>query len=531
MTAHAGQATTLTRSNEGATAGSSSSVSPLGATSGLPASAMRIALLDKPAVAPRHSSFIIHRSAFFLLLLLFLSLAGCTTFGGAKPQTASGDLSAEQRDWWAANRDRARYVPGKGYYVEGTSGYFDESGRQVTSSLSSGGFADEEDETEDFWSQFNGDRMKKRWKKMVGRGPNEKVARAAYAEAEQLSAARKFEDAAEKYEVAYDRWPDSPLEEEAMFRAGEARFFADHYSKAEDRYSQLTKKYPGTPEMDKISKRRFAIGQFWEKYHQHNPNWPTTPNLADNTRPLFDTQGHALRVYEQIRLDDPTGPLADDALMAMASNYFTRGRWEDADYYFGLLRNEYPKSEHQFNAHRLGLMAKLMKYQGPDYEGSPLKEADELAKQLLTQFPTELGNERERVVQTRAELRHQEALREFQTAQYYEKGEYYGASRMYYEQVAKAYPDTKLAQDARARLGEIQQYPASPEPMFSWVKDLLPASKKFGPEIKPEPTQTGGALADSSPTSKPLAEQAVENEQKGFDAREQARRDEENRSR
>jgi len=435
---------------------------------------------------------------------------------------ATGEITPQQREWWEANRERARYVPGKGYYVEGTSGYFDETGRPVTSPLSSGGFADEEDEGEDFMSNFTGDKMQKRWKKMIGRGPNEHVARAAYAEAETLFKARKYSEAGKKYDVAFDRWPDSPLEEEAMYKAGSSRFFADEYSKAEDRYEQLTKKYPGTRHMDQISKHRFAIGQYWEKYHEYNPNWPTTPNVADNTRPMFDTQGHALRVYEQIRLDDPTGPLADDSLMAIASNYFTRGRWEDADYYFGLLRNEYPKSDHQFNAHRLGLMAKLMKYQGPDYEGAPLKEADELAKQLMVQFPVELGAERARIAQTRAELRHQEALRDFQTAQYYEKGKYYGASKMYYENVAKTYPDTKLAVESKTRIGEIAQYPASPEPMFSWVQDLLPASKKYGPDVKMNPVQQGTAVAGAPiPSDGSVAQQQQQ-------ANEQARRDEAN---
>ena len=406
-------------------------------------------------------------------LALLLTLAGgCSTFTKKKQEPIPMSLTAEQRAWWEANRAQARYVPGKGYYVEGVTGYFDEQGRPVTSSLSTGGFADEEGEHDDFWSNFSAEKMKKRYKKAIGKGPNEKYARARFEEAEALYRQKEFAKAAAKYEEAYDRWPDSPLEEDCYFKAAEARFFADQYSKAEDNYELLTKKYAGTPMMDVVSKRRFAIAKYWEQNHNASPHWPTTPNVSDKTRPWFDTQGHALRVYEQIRLDDPTGPLADDAMMAIATNYFTRGRWEDADYYFGLLRSEYPKSDHQFNAHRLGLMAKLMKYQGPDYEGAPLQEADDLAKQLVTQFPTELGAERERIVQTRAEIRHQEALRDFQTAQYYDKGEYYGASRIYYDSVARAYPDTKLANESQSRLAQIKGLPAAPKPIWSWLQNL-----------------------------------------------------------
>jgi len=84
-------------------------------------------------------------------------------------------------------------------------------------------------------------------------------------------------------------------------------------------------------------------------------------------------------VYEQIRLNDPTGSLADDSIMATANSHFVHGEWDDADYHYGLLRTEYPRSEYQYQAHLLGLRCKLLRYQGPGYDNSPLVEADELA--------------------------------------------------------------------------------------------------------------------------------------------------------
>ena len=89
-----------------------------------------------------------------------------------------------------------------------------------------------------------------------------------------------------------------------------------------------------------------------------------TPNGYDQTRPWLDTLGHAIKTYDNIRLNDPTGPRADDAIMATANIYFQRGRFDDADYHYSLLRREYPRSELQFEAHLLGLQAKLRKYQG-----------------------------------------------------------------------------------------------------------------------------------------------------------------------
>ena len=74
-----------------------------------------------------------------------------------------------------------------------------------------------------------------------------------------------------------------------------------------------------------------------------------------------------------------------------ANAFFVRGRWSDADYYYTLLRNDYPKSEFQVQAHLLGLAMKLKLYQGPDYDGKALLEADELIDQMLVPVSARAG--------------------------------------------------------------------------------------------------------------------------------------------
>jgi hypothetical protein len=65
---------------------------------------------------------------------------------------------------------------------------------------------------------FKGDNIKKRWKKMVGRGPDEEVAREALAAGDALFREGRYAAAIPKYKVAIDRWPDSALEEDAMWQ-------------------------------------------------------------------------------------------------------------------------------------------------------------------------------------------------------------------------------------------------------------------------------------------------------------------------
>jgi outer membrane protein assembly factor BamD (BamD/ComL family) len=422
-----------------------------------------------------------HAPTLLAVVTMLLAVSGCAMFQSPKAPTGAREpLTTEQRAWWEANKQHARYVPGRGFYVEGISGYFDENGRPLASVSGKEDSFDDDTQSNRWISEA---KIKRGARKLVGRGANEAVARAAYAEGEAHYQKKEYAAAGKKFTKAYDRWPDSPLEEDALFMAAESYFFADQYQKAEDAYGMLIKKYPSTTRLDQVVNRRFAIGRYWELHHASNPHWPVTPNFTDKTRPWFDTAGHALKIYERIRLDDPNGPLADDATMATANFHFVNGRFEDADYFYTLLRTEFPKSDFQYHAHLFGLKAKMLKYQGADYDGQPLKESEELAKQLVQQFPRELGADMERIRTMQAEIRRESANREFALGEFYHKGKYYGASKMYYQQVARDYPETELAKQSLARLEEARGAPDVPEDRFAWLTGLFPESQKLGPSI------------------------------------------------
>ena len=426
----------------------------------------------------------IERCAWLGLLLLGVGhVAGCAAWRKAPEQVVEEPATPEQQAWFEANRDKARYVPGRGYSVAGADGFYDDQGRPIKSAPTAAAPARESDDPQPGWFSAAPKQFNARFKKMIGKGPNEGIAKAAYAEGDSLFRQAKYKEAAEKFKVAYDRGPDMPMEEDAMFKAAESYFFSDCYAKADDGYGRVIKKFENTPYKERIVARRFAIARYWEQVDMAKHHYALTPNITDKTRPHFDTRGHALRVYDRVRLDDPTGPLADDSMMASANLFFRIGRYEDADYFYTLLRTDpnSAKSEHQYAAHVLGLQSKLRRYQGPDYDIGPLEDADEVAAQLLSQFSRELGDEQDRVIEARAWIRAAKAQREFQIAEYYHKSKYYGASKMYYTEVAQTYPDTKLAQVARERIEEVKDKPLAPPKPFAWLDNIIaPAGNGLG---------------------------------------------------
>jgi outer membrane protein assembly factor BamD (BamD/ComL family) len=330
------------------------------------------------------------------------------------------------------------------------------------------------------WDYFRGENIKKRWKKLVGRGPNEPVARKALVEADALFREGKYAKAIPKYKVAIDRWPDSVIEEDALWQLAECWFFTDQYPKSEDCYDELVKKYANTRYLDRVAQRQFVIAQYWIALDDKKHIPLLVPNLVDRSRPLFDTKGRALKAYDHVRINDPRGPLADDSIMAQANAHFLDRQWLDADYFYGLLRTEYPESDFLLQAHLLGLQAKIRAYQGPGYEGGVLDEAEVLADQILVQFPDQLTPEdQERVGTNRAEIAAQQAQRHWNRAEFYAKGKHYTSARIYYALIARDYPKTQLAQASREKLNLIaDKKDVSDDPFPMLTRIINPDSLK-----------------------------------------------------
>ena len=343
----------------------------------------------------------------------------------------------------------------KGWKVEGVDGYFDDDGRPIQGPVATERIIEAGDDEEEIGLIPGLDPRVQygKMKEAVGLGPDEQVARDAYTEGERLFREKKYKDAAEKFSEAVSRGPHSQIEQDAMFMLAESYYFGDRYIKARDAYDALVKEYPNTRYMDSLIDREWKIAQYWENYEEYSPDWAMTPNAYDKTRPWFDTMGHAIKTYDNIRLNDPTGPRADDAIMATANIYFRNGRYDDADYHYTLLRTQYPKSEMQFEAHLLGLQAKLRKYQGRLrwHAARGGQDAGEAAADAVRRpaeprrkgtaatrrRPAQSGNRHARLSHGRV-LRRHEALRRL---------------RIYYAQVIQKYPDTELATQARERHG------------------------------------------------------------------------------
>lgn len=360
---------------------------------------------------------------------------------------------------------------------------------------------DDEPASSSLWKQDKfSETIAKTSKQLVGKGESPPKARELFAEGSRIyeqtaqlpveERADGFLEAAKIFQDAAVRWPDSALEQDALFMSGESYFFADSYPKANHQYELLLKKYPNSKYLDKVEARRFSIAQYWLSLQQESPQSFWSWNLTDRTRPRRDTFGEAVRIFDRIRIDDPTGKLADDATLAAGNAYFASAKYLDADSFFTDLRKTFPSSEHQFQAHLLGVKAKLKSYQGPDYSGDPLDEAEKLIKQIHKQFPSFAAEEREYLERAYAEVRFKKAEREWKMASYYDRRGEHRAARFYYSLLVRDFEDTPYAQEARQRLGEIRDAPADPPQRLGWLVDMFDKNDELTPIVAANPGDT-----------------------------------------
>lgn len=341
---------------------------------------------------------------------------------------------------------------------------------------------------------FSPDNIGKTAKKLTGYGPNRDIAYAAFREAEELyrkglaaqgqQRAEAFIAAQAKFGLAAERWPDSALEQDALFFAGECAFFTDQYPKSNEYFEKLIKAYPNNRHMDVVDQRRFVIARWWveETDKSKEPWWQV--NLTNNAKPWRDTRGHAMRLYDKIRIDDPTGRLADDATLAAGNAEFSEGDYLRADDFYEDLRNNFPTSEHQFTAHFLGLKSKLLNYRGSSYSGDDLNEAEKLVKQIRRQFPNDYERERDFIDRTSAEIRYKQAEREFDRGAYYDFRGEYRAAIMHYQIVLKKFDDTPFAERCQKRIPEIANLPPVPPQKLPWLVNLLPEPDDIKPMVQ-----------------------------------------------
>ncbi|WP_010584178.1 tetratricopeptide repeat protein [Schlesneria paludicola] len=322
-----------------------------------------------------------------------------------------------------------------------------------------------------------------------------------YLEATELFKAEKYDEAQAAFKKVAKKFKKSEIREDALFMEAEAAWKREHYATAHDAYAVLLKEYPSTRHLNVVSERMFKLGRMWLDFpevanlgeiqrvnfddptkalpSEEPPKVPKAPpifvpNFSDKSKPLFDTPGNGVAALSAVWMNDPTGPLADDAMMLVASYHARKGNYVEADRYFQMLRETFPSSPHVQNAFVLGSHVKLMSYQGPAYDGRTLQEAQLLKESTLKLYPN--LPDQERLKEELAMIQDEEALRTWVNAKFYLKKGKKRSAAIFCHEVITQYPKSRYANEAREMLLQLGPEYVSGAAFLTSIDDKKPGS-------------------------------------------------------
>ncbi|MEK6257972.1 MAG: outer membrane protein assembly factor BamD [Planctomycetota bacterium] len=335
----------------------------------------------------------------------------------------------------------------------------------------------------------------------------------------------RYAEAQKAFKKVAKKYKKSDIREDALFMQAEAAYQQDHYAKAHDVYAVLLKEYPSTRHLDVVSERLFKIGRIWldfpevaklgevQQVNYDDPKRklpaeePTKssgkpvyiPNFTDKAEPLFDTAGNGVAALQAIWMNDPTGPLADDAMMLVASHHARKGNFVESDRFFQMLRETFPNSPHLQEAFLLGSHVKLMSYQGAEYEGKTLREAKLLKESTLRLYPDIA--DKDRLKRELNQIDVAEAARDWEQVELWLRKGNKRAAAVCAHTLIDRFPKSSYAQKAREQLEALgPEYASGAVLLQSKDPPKIPILARLIPQSQPKPS-----LARPAPAKPPYA--------------------------
>jgi TolA-binding protein len=250
------------------------------------------------------------------------------------------------------------------------------------------------------------------------------------------------------------------FEAECLRQRGKLPDAASTYNRLLQDFQTGVYREPATVEMYKIAKgwlesetlkeiEAEATGKAVPWYQKK----PPMPNLFDSSRPLFDTEGEALKTLENVTAD-PFAPNTDKALYLLGHVHFYRGRFEDADLFYSQLVEFHKDSPLMTDALKRAVTAKQLSTGGAVYDTAKAAEALQLVHYAEASNPLFRQNKEENdwIIRAKLGVRLQLAQKDFEMAKYYERTGHPQSAYFYYHLVCRRYPGTKVADLAKERL-------------------------------------------------------------------------------
>jgi outer membrane protein assembly factor BamD len=276
--------------------------------------------------------------------------------------------------------------------------------------------------------------------------------------AEQFEKKGQFEQALREYRKVVRYFPDSILAARAQFKMGECYEKLGRFVKAFAQYQLVLDKYPSFSDPEEVIKRQFAIANAF-----YGGRKKAMPLLRIR---ILSGRSEAIRCYEQIVLNAPFGPMAEEAKYRAGELLERKGRYDDYTRMEGqecsgaintylFVVDSFDEGVRRGDAlFRVG-ECYYKKAQRARHDKKAFEQALLYYDRYQRDYPT--GEHAEAVRARIAEVDHRRAESTFQVAVYYERRGKYRAALLYYQELTARFPLSPYAEQAEAKVGEMRE--------------------------------------------------------------------------
>jgi len=292
--------------------------------------------------------------------------------------------------------------------------------------------------------------------------------------AAQFEEAGKWEAALREYRKVVRYFPDSILAPRAQFQVAACCERLGQLSKAFDQYQLVLEKYPSFSDPEEVIERQFSIANAF-----YDGRKKRMPLLGLRILP---GRGEAIRVYEQITINAPFSPVAEESKYRAGELLERSKRYDDytkmageaprtgaINTYLFVVDNFEDGQRREDALCRVG-ECYFKKARRARYDKKAIEQALFYYRRCLREYPK--GEHVKEVEARIAELDHRRAKGIYEVALYYERRRQYRAALVYYEDLMKRFPLSPYAEEAEAR-AEIMRKRAGPEPEAAASRDEL----------------------------------------------------------
>ncbi len=249
------------------------------------------------------------------------------------------------------------------------------------------------------------------------------------------------------------RYPNSIYAPEALYRSAGLRLAKRQWVKAFQDYQAVLMRYPNTPRFNEIVGEQYRIASALMDGARGRILW---------VLPGFTNREKAIEMFEYILINAPYSDYAPLALMNIARGHQRMKNTEEAIDALDRMINNYPQSLLAPDAYLKLAETHASLVEGPYYDQESTRNAVTYFEDFMILYPSDANvGKAEKGLSEMKEVLAESKIK--MADFYFFKRDNYKAARVFYNEAITVYPDSPVANRARARLAEVEAAQAAAE--------------------------------------------------------------------